>query len=82
MNKKLNICNNIIHNNNINITNLNELNNDILLKKYEDLINNEPNKLFKKKHNKWQVEVEKLKKEIDQSFNNLYKDYNDIEKTM
>lgn len=82
MNKKLNICNNIIHNNNINITNLNELNNDILLKKYENLINNEPNKLFKKKHNKWQVEVEKLKKEIDQSFNNLYKDYNDIEKTM
>ena len=82
MSKKLDVYTNIIHNNNINMTNLNELNKDILLKKYEELINNEPNKLFKKKHNIWQEEINNLKKKIDRSFDDLYEDYNDIENTI
>lgn len=82
MDKKLNIINDIINDNNINTTKLNEINNDILIQKYENLINNEPIKLFKKKHNKWNNELNEIKKELDNSFNVLYNDYNNIEKTI
>ena len=79
MSKKLKVYNNIILDNNINITDFNALNNELLLKRLEELNSNEPPKIFKNKHKKWEKEKELLNNEINKSFNNLYDNYKNIE---
>ena len=82
MNKKLRVYNNIVLDNNINMTNLNELSNELLLKKLEDLNNNEPPKILRNKHKRWEREKELLNDKINESFNNLQDNYKDIENTI
>ena len=53
MSKKLKVCNSIMLDNNINLANLNELSHEILLKKLDELNNNEPPRILKNKHKRW-----------------------------
>ena len=82
MSKKLKVCNNIMLDNNINIANLNELSNEILLKRLDELNNNEPPRILKNKHKRWEKEKKLLNDKINESFNNLQDNYKDIENTI
>ena len=79
MSKKLKLIDDIIFDNNTNITNMNEINNEFLIQKLEDLNNNEPSKIFKNKHKKWEKEKELLNDKINESFNNLNENYKNLE---
>lgn len=59
-----------------------ETNYDYKLNKLANHINNEPSKLFKEKHKKWEDEKEELIKEVNNSFNNLNSSYISIEDTI
>lgn len=57
-----------------------ETNYDYKLLKYNNHINNEPLKIFKKRHKKWEEEKEVLLNDINNSFiilNNSYKNIED-----
>ncbi len=67
--------------NNLNIK-LKEEKYNFLLIKLNNLIEEEPFKLFKKKHKNWEKNIEKLNNEIKNSYNDLLYEYEELEKTI
>ena len=65
--------------NNLNIK-LKEEKYNFLLIKLNNLIEEEPFKLFKKKHKNWEKNIEKLNNEIKNSYNDLLYEYEELEK--
>ncbi len=69
------------------INNSNELNTDLCIQKSDyyrrqlNILNeNEPNKIFKKSHKKWEEEKQIITNKLDDSYNELIDSYKDIEK--
>ena len=67
--------------NNLNIKLIEEKYNFLLIK-LNNLIEEEPFKLFKKKHKNWEKNIEKLNNEIKNSYNDLLYEYEELEKTI